>query len=60
MARMLIIEDDPQARELTACLVSRHGHSIATGETGRLGFEMTRLEPRLPLDEIAACLGTGA
>ena len=59
MARMLIIEDDPQARGLMAGPTSMHGHSIMTGETGERGFEMTRLDPPAPLDEVASCLGAG-
>ncbi len=60
MARVFVIEDNPQALELMTYLMATHGRSLATAETDARGCKMTRLEPRAPLDEIASRLDTDA
>lgn len=52
-ARILLIEDNPQNRYLTAFLLQQRGHEIVQAETGPLGLELAaRLQPDLILLDI--------
>lgn len=52
-ARILLIEDNPQNRYLTAFLLEQRGHEIHQAETGPLGLELAaRVGPDLILLDI--------
>ncbi len=45
MARILIIDDDPQIQELFSRVLSDRGHEVETAMNGREGLRIQRSEP---------------
>ena len=60
MARILVAEDDPQAREMIVRICEFQGHRVEEAPDGLQALELyERLEPDLVITDLAMPLGSG-
>jgi CheY-like chemotaxis protein len=45
MARILIVDDHPDMREVVGQMLKLHGHTVALAETGESAWDQIRLDP---------------
>lgn len=45
MARIMVIDDDPQIRDMLTLMLEAAGHEVVIAEDGEIGMEMYREDP---------------